>query len=64
VTQLLKSLPSAQREVVACMIDEFTRQEIAQLLGQTEAAVRQNLCAARARLATWLAHGDRWEEAR
>lgn len=64
VTQLLKSLPSAQREVLACMIDEFTRQEIAQLLGKTEAAVRQNLCAARARLATWLAHGDRWEEAR
>lgn len=64
VTQLLKSLPSAQREVLACMIDEFTRQEIAQLLGKTEAAVRQNLCAARAKLAAWLAQGDRWEEAR
>src|SRR5262249_61123587 len=34
VTLLLKSLPPAQREVLACMVDMFTRQEIAQLLGQ------------------------------
>ena len=58
VTQLLKSLPPAQREVLACMVDEFTRQEIAQLLGKTEAAVRQNLHAARIRLAACLADGD------
>jgi RNA polymerase sigma factor (sigma-70 family) len=64
VTHLLKSLPPAQRDVLACMIDEFTRQEIAQLLGKTEAAIRQNLCAGRKRLATYLAEGDRWEEAR
>jgi DNA-directed RNA polymerase specialized sigma24 family protein len=29
------------------MVDTFTRQEAAQLLGKTEAAVRQNLHAAR-----------------
>ena len=51
VTLLLKSLPEAQRQVLACMVDTFTPQEIAQLLGKTEAAVRQNLCAARKRLA-------------
>lgn len=62
VMQLLDSLPEAQREVLACMIDELTRQEIAQLLGKSEAAVRQNLCAARARLASWLAQGNHWEE--
>ena len=59
VTLLLKALPPAQREVLACMIDSFTRQEIAQLLGKTEAAVRQNLCAARKRLKSYLAEtGD------
>ena len=58
VRLLLKSLPPAQREVLACMVDTFTRQEIAQLLGKTEAAVRQNLCAARKRLAKCLAEMD------
>lgn len=51
VTLLLKSLPRAEGEVLACMVDEFRPQEIAQLLGKTEAAVRQNLRAARKRLA-------------
>ena len=51
VRLLLKSLPEAQRQVLACMVDMFTPQEIAQLLGKTEAAVRQNLCAARKKLA-------------
>ncbi len=51
VTLLLKSLPEAQRQVLACMVDMFTAPEIAQLLGKTEVAVRQNLCAARKRLA-------------
>ena len=58
VRLLLKSLPPAQREVLACMVDTFTRQEAAQLLGKTEAAVRQNLCAARKRLARCLAEMD------
>ncbi len=51
VTLLLKSLPEAQRQVLACLVDMFTAQEIAYLLGKTEAAVRQNLRAARKRLA-------------
>jgi RNA polymerase sigma factor (sigma-70 family) len=58
VTMLLKSLPQAQREVLACMVDMLTREEIAQLLGKTEAAVRQNLCAVRKNLARYLAETD------
>jgi DNA-directed RNA polymerase specialized sigma24 family protein len=67
VILLLKSLPPAQREVLAYMVDMFSRQEIARLLGKTEAAVRQNLCAARKKLANHLAEIDgvgTWEEAR
>jgi RNA polymerase sigma factor (sigma-70 family) len=63
VTLLLKSLPPAQRAVLACLVDMFTSQEIAQLLGKTEAAVRQNLCAARKRLTECLEDDPR-EEAR
>jgi RNA polymerase sigma factor (sigma-70 family) len=59
VMQLLESLPPAQREVLACMVDTFTRQEIAQLLGKTEAAVRQSLYAARKSLMSYLAEGGR-----
>jgi RNA polymerase sigma factor (sigma-70 family) len=58
VMMLLKALPPAQQDVVACMVDMFTQQEIAQLLGKTEAAVRQNLCAARKRLKSYLAEID------
>jgi RNA polymerase sigma factor (sigma-70 family) len=58
VLLLLKSLPLAQREVLACMVDTFSPREIAQLLGKTEAAVRQNLCAARKRLTRHLAETD------
>jgi RNA polymerase sigma factor (sigma-70 family) len=58
VTLLLKSLPTAQREVMACMVDMFTQKEIAQLLGKTEAAVRQNLYEARKKLASYLAETD------
>jgi RNA polymerase sigma factor (sigma-70 family) len=58
VMLLLKSLPPAQREVLACMTDMLTPHEIAQRLGKTEAAVRQNLCAARKRLVTSLAQMD------
>ena len=61
VRRLLESLPSAQREILACIIDEFTTREIAQLLGKTEAAVRQNLCAARKNLASCLAQTGRKE---
>jgi RNA polymerase sigma factor (sigma-70 family) len=55
VMQLLASLPAAQREVLACVVDMFPRKEIAQLLGKTDAAVRQNLCAARKSLLSYLA---------
>jgi RNA polymerase sigma factor (sigma-70 family) len=58
VLQLLASLPAAQREVLACMVDMFGRKEIAQLLGKTDAAVRQNLCAARKSLVSYLAEGE------
>lgn len=51
VTLLLKSLSPAERQVLACIVDAFRPQEIAQLLGKTEAAVRQNLYSARKRLA-------------
>jgi len=58
VRLLLKSLPPAQREVLACMASMFTQQETAQRLGKTEAAVRQNLHAARKRLTKYLAQID------
>jgi RNA polymerase sigma factor (sigma-70 family) len=64
VTLLLKSLPPAQREVMACIFDTLTCQEIAQLLGKTDAAVRQNLRAARKRLASYLAENDGAEDRR
>jgi RNA polymerase sigma-70 factor (ECF subfamily) len=55
VTRLLKSLPPAEREALAFVVDGFTPQEIALLLGKTDAAVRQNLHAARKRLTKYLA---------
>ena len=55
--------PTAQQEVLACMVDMFTQQEIAQMLGKTEAAVRQNLHAARKRLMRYLAETDDTEPA-
>jgi RNA polymerase sigma factor (sigma-70 family) len=64
VMQLLDSLPPAQREVLACMVDMFTPQEIAQLLGKTEAAVRQNLCAARKSLTSYLAEAPAAQQSR
>jgi RNA polymerase sigma factor (sigma-70 family) len=51
VTQLLRSLPPAQREVMALVVDEFPPGEIATLLGRNPPAIRQNLAAARRRLA-------------
>lgn len=58
VMLLLKSLPPAQREVLACMVDMLKPHEIAQRLGKTEAAVRRNLCDARKRLVSELAEID------
>jgi RNA polymerase sigma factor (sigma-70 family) len=66
VTLLLKSLPPAERHVLAFVVDAFRPQEIAQLFGKTEAAVRQNLHAARKRLAGRLGrtghHGTQEED--
>jgi DNA-directed RNA polymerase specialized sigma24 family protein len=50
VTGLLKSLPAGQREVIACIVDDFTPAEAAQLLGRTPAAARRALADARIRL--------------
>lgn len=58
VILLLESLPPAQQAVLACMFDMLTRQEIAQLLGTTEAAVRQNLHAARKNLKRFIAEDN------
>jgi RNA polymerase sigma factor (sigma-70 family) len=60
VTTVLNSLSSdRQREVMACVIDDFTPAEIADLLGRSRTAVRQNLCAARRRLRRYLGEEGR-----
>ncbi len=53
--ELLEQLPPAQREVMACIVDDLRPAEIAELLGKNPAAVRQNLSAARRRLRKYLA---------
>lgn len=58
VMQILSSVPSAQREVLALVVDGFTPAEIARRLGKTADAVRQNLHAARARLSLILLDQD------
>jgi RNA polymerase sigma-70 factor (ECF subfamily) len=50
VKQMLSTLPPAQREVVVLVLAEMDAREIADLLGKTPAAVRQNLAHARKRL--------------
>lgn len=50
VSQLLRSLPSTQQEVMALVVDEFSPTEIAALVGRNPSAIRQNLAAARRRL--------------
>jgi DNA-directed RNA polymerase specialized sigma24 family protein len=50
VTGLIAGLPPAQREVVSCIVDEFTPAEAAVLLGRTAAAVRRALADARRKL--------------
>jgi RNA polymerase sigma-70 factor (ECF subfamily) len=50
VMQFLSSLPAAQREALALVVDGFTPAEIACLFGRTPEAVRQSLRGARSRL--------------
>jgi RNA polymerase sigma factor (sigma-70 family) len=57
VVQLLGDLPTAQRNVMALVVDGLTTDEIAGLLGKTPAAVRKNLQLARRRLAAALGRG-------
>lgn len=59
VLQILGSLPPAQREALALVVDGFTPTETAQMLGKTADAVRQNLHAARTRLTLALLDQDR-----
>jgi DNA-directed RNA polymerase specialized sigma24 family protein len=54
VSDQLRSLPSAQREVMECIVAGLTHTEIAEVLGKTKAAVLRNLCDARKRLASKL----------
>ena len=54
VAHMLKKLPLAQREVMACVIDGLSHEEIAEALGKSRDAVRRNLSDARANLATLL----------
>lgn len=58
VMQILGSLPPAQREALALVVDGFTPTQIAQMLGKTAEAVRQNLRAARMRLTVDLLDQD------
>lgn len=61
VMSLLDHLPPAQREAMACVIDQFTPAETARLLGRTPDAVRRALADARKRLrkdlTVWRAEG-------
>jgi RNA polymerase sigma factor (sigma-70 family) len=50
VTQLLRSLPPTQRDVMAFIVDEFSPTEVATLFGSNPPAIRQNLLAARRQL--------------
>lgn len=50
VEQMLSTLPPAQREVVEGILADMDTSEIADLLGKTPAAIRQNLAHARRRL--------------
>jgi RNA polymerase sigma factor (sigma-70 family) len=56
VTQLLRSLPRAQQEVMAFIVDEFSPTEVAMLFGRNPPAIRQNLAAARRQLQRALQH--------
>jgi RNA polymerase sigma factor (sigma-70 family) len=54
VAHVLSCLPQAQREVMECIARGLDGDEIAEALGKTKDAVRQNLCDARRRLANEL----------
>jgi RNA polymerase sigma factor (sigma-70 family) len=51
VAHVLSSLPPAQREVMELITKGFDRDEIAETLGKSRAAVRRNICDARVSLA-------------
>ena len=51
VADVLSILPSAQREVMECIAKGLDRDDIANTLGKSKAAVRRHLCDARVRLA-------------
>jgi RNA polymerase sigma factor (sigma-70 family) len=61
VTQLLESLPLAQREVMALIVDGYASTEIARLLGKTPETVRKNIQLARTRLKHLLARSPEGE---
>jgi RNA polymerase sigma-70 factor (ECF subfamily) len=50
VAQMLVSLPPKQREAMSLVIEDLSPTEIAELLGRTPGAIRQNLLEARKRL--------------
>ena len=50
VAHVLSCLPTAQREVMECIVRGLDRDEIADVLGKTREAIRRNLCDARRRL--------------
>ena len=58
VTQLLRSLPPTQRDVMAFIVDEFSPTEVATLFGSNPQAIRQNLLAARRQLQRALQHDN------
>ncbi len=62
VTQMLESLPPAQRATMAFVVDGFSPAEVADLLGKTSSAVRRNLCDARRRLKAALHRGHTAEQ--
>jgi RNA polymerase sigma-70 factor (ECF subfamily) len=57
VAQLLAQLPPTQREVMRCLVDGLTSVEIAELLGKTPEAIRQNARLARKKLLVLLRPG-------
>ena len=59
VTELLRSLPEGQRQVMALLVDGFTPGEISGMLGTSPAAVRNRLFEARRRLRAALADAHR-----
>jgi RNA polymerase sigma factor (sigma-70 family) len=59
VTQMLDTLPPAQREVFEYVLFEFKPNEIAEMLGKNPDAIRQNLAHARKRLRANLAKDAR-----